>query len=240
MEVFFFWLISTLMPLIFLILQLLSPLVGYILTGIGLMKAGKIEKVKCSWLSWIPIGNRFITGKITDRIENENGKKRSYGLILLIISLSAIAIFFLVTYLMFGGIVNIIIRIVNVIIDIFNAGGFNFTSLTGFIRPIYEIIKQLIIGTLTFEQLFGMVLPNIWMLFPSCILLFVIHVTIKVLIYIASYKMLKKYDYKNRKIYFILSLICHALFGLRFVLPACLLRSVSKFKKREKEIEIKE
>ena len=44
MGIILFWLISTLMPLIFFILWLLSPLAAYILAGIGLMRAGRIEK----------------------------------------------------------------------------------------------------------------------------------------------------------------------------------------------------
>ena len=233
MGIILFWLISTLMPLIFFILWLLSPLAAYILAGIGLMRAGRIEKVRCAWLSWIPVGSRFITGRTADRIENEKGRKRYYGPVLLILSVSSAAVFVLASYLMFGGTVKMILRTVSVIEDIFNGGGINYGSLGGFIRTGLKILKQLIFGTLTLEKLYGTVFPNLWLFFPSCLLLLMNHITVRVLIYISYYKMLKKFAPERRKVRFVLGLICHVIFGFVFVLPACLLRSVSEYKRKE-------
>ena len=237
MGIILFWLISALVPFVFFIVWLLSPLAGYILAGIGLMRAGRIEKVRCAWLSWIPVGRRFITGRTADRIENEKDRKRYYGLVLLILSVSSAAVFVLASYLMFGGFIKMTVRTVNVITDIFNAGGFDYGSLTGFIRPVFQILKQLIFGNLTLEKLYGTVFPNLWLFFPSCLLLLMIHITVRVLIYISYYKMLKKFAPERRKVRFVLGLICHVIFGFVFVLPACLLRSVSEYKRKGKRTQ---
>ena len=207
------------------VIKILSPFAVYILFGISLMKIAKLENVKFSWFSWIPIANSYLTGKISDKIALDNGKTRKNRLFLLWLEISNISIVVLSFFIIFGGIINAIMTIINII----TTGTIDLGSIASLTSPIFTLIKQLISGTLT--SVTGVLLPNIWMLIPACILLIGIEIASTVFVFISSYTMFKKYSMKYCKVFIIASIASYIVFDFAFVLPLFLLISIIKYKK---------
>lgn len=214
------------------IIKLLSPIAAYVIFGIVLMRIAFYRGTKYPWFSWIPIANCFLLGKISDKIASNNEKKQYNRFVLLISSASSILIFLLATLMIFGGIFNAIMSIINII----TTGVFDLSSLSNLASPFITIIKQLIAGTFSFANIPGIIMPNLWMLIPSSILILIMHVVTKVFVYISTYNIIKQYDNKHKIIFIVASIGLEAILGYVFVLPLCLLLAFSYYKKENKNI----
>ena len=223
-----FTIIIIIMTTVIEILKILSPIATYVIYGISLMKLSNLENAKFSWFAWIPIANKYLLGKVADKIEQKKGKKRYYRIVLLATNVSFIAIILLSFVVIFGGIINAIISIYTII----TTGTFSLGSITSLLSPVVAIIKQLIAGTLTLSGIPGIILPNLWLLLPISIVLLAIRVANIITIYISSFEVFKKYDFKYRILYLIASIGLSIVFDFDFVLPLCLLISVKRFQKR--------
>ena len=93
-------------------LTLLVPLVFYILRSLGLYKLAQKEKVKNSFLAWIPLAWVFVAGKVMGKVSLGGKVIKSFGLILTLIFVFAellnlvalfLAYFPLVGYYLQGG-----------------------------------------------------------------------------------------------------------------------------------------
>lgn len=77
---------------IFLILALLC-ICNYVLTGVAYYKMAKKLDLENKWLAWIPVGQKFLLGKIAgDRATIFGKELRDVSIVLLAITLAAIAL----------------------------------------------------------------------------------------------------------------------------------------------------
>ena len=53
-------------------------LTDYILSSLGLMRLAKRRGISSPWLSWIPVGNTWITGSLVDEYDFRNGFSRGW------------------------------------------------------------------------------------------------------------------------------------------------------------------
>lgn len=53
-------------------------LTDYILSSLGLMRLAKRRGISAPWLSWIPLGNTWITGSLVDEYDSRNGFSRGW------------------------------------------------------------------------------------------------------------------------------------------------------------------
>ena len=59
---------------------------SYIIQSLALYKISKEQGNDKAWLAWLPVGSDWVIGKIADNIDAENGKKRNWSKVLLILS----------------------------------------------------------------------------------------------------------------------------------------------------------
>ena len=68
----------------------------YVLTGLSLHTIAKNRGILHPWLAWIPVGNLWILGSISDKYQYEvNGKRRRRRILLLLLSVAAIVTYVL-------------------------------------------------------------------------------------------------------------------------------------------------
>lgn len=203
----YFLTITQFISIIISLIGTCGSLALYILGGIAYMKAAKLEGLKYPWLSWIPIANYYLIGAISDKIDEQNGKKSSKRTIMLILSIvSAVFSVIFVSLLMFG--------LSKFIIDLFST--VNFDSVD---------YQELISTVLSF------ILPYIWLIVLGSLLLSIISIILYVLIYLSNYNMFKKYDPTNAGIFIGVSISCHILLSAQFALPIFLLVALNKYEK---------
>ena len=65
-------------------------LANYIIGSIALYKLADQKRINNPWLAWIPVLNAMIIGKIADKVDGDRGIERSWGKVLLILSLIAL------------------------------------------------------------------------------------------------------------------------------------------------------
>lgn len=77
---------------IFVVLAMLVfvPIVVHLFQSVGLYKLSKSRGYGKAWLSFIPIINTYVMGKIGDHINATTNKKTSYAKILLVLNISII------------------------------------------------------------------------------------------------------------------------------------------------------
>lgn len=230
----FTFIASVLFPIIYTIVKILSPIAVYVIFGITLMRAARYEGIKGSWLSWIPICNRYLTGAISDRINKDRGKNLHKRIILLVLSIVNVVSFIVISYITFGG----IIKLVSKIVSLFTVEVFNISQLSFLIKPIWNTIQQIFSGTFDPMTLLNMLIPNINLIYPVhfCIILIVLRLAIDIFIYISVYRMFARYDYKNRKLFIWLSILFNVILSLNIVLPICLAISLCHFRKARKKL----
>ncbi len=72
-------------------------LVSYVLSSLAYYKIAKRRGIKNPWLSWIPVGNSWIMGKVASDYDERNGHKRAWHkalLALVIIGFAIMAAFY--------------------------------------------------------------------------------------------------------------------------------------------------
>ena len=86
--------------------SLVWAVVNYILIGIGTYTMASRRGIKHAWLAWLPIGNVWIMGAISDQYQYvSRGKQTIRGVILVILTLTAVALSGIATAFSVGGII---------------------------------------------------------------------------------------------------------------------------------------
>ncbi len=76
----------------------------YVLNGIAYYKLAKASRVSHAWLSWIPIANSFLIGRLADTIDQKNGEKKCRAVIMVTVNALS-AVFFLISLGFFANVV---------------------------------------------------------------------------------------------------------------------------------------
>ena len=91
-------------------LILLACLIGWILGSVGLQKVAKRRGIANSWLAWLPIGNHWILGSISDQYHHlVLGKVTSRRKILLGLNLAAMVLG--VAYVVAGFVIGLAVEV---------------------------------------------------------------------------------------------------------------------------------
>ena len=89
---------------------LLCGLIGWILGSVGLYKVAKRRGIRNAWLAWLPIGNHWILGCVSDQYQHLiQGKVTSRRKFLLGLNLAAIALG--IAYLVAGIVIGIAVEV---------------------------------------------------------------------------------------------------------------------------------
>ena len=83
--------------LIVLLLALAFSIISYVLSAVGLYRIAKRRGIHHAWLAWVPVGNSWLLGSISDHyqyvVKQKNTKRRKVLLILSLI-LTAVSVVF--------------------------------------------------------------------------------------------------------------------------------------------------
>ncbi|MBQ8670270.1 MAG: hypothetical protein IJ508_03390, partial [Oscillospiraceae bacterium] len=58
----------------------------YVLQALSLQTMAKRRGIANAWLAWVPVGSSWLLGAIADDINARQGKKTSYGILLLVVT----------------------------------------------------------------------------------------------------------------------------------------------------------
>ena len=89
--------IVTAILLILMLLSLAFAIVSYVLSAVGMYRIAKRRGIHHAWLAWVPVGNSWLLGSISDHyqyvVKHKNTQRRKVLLVLSLI-LSAVSIVF--------------------------------------------------------------------------------------------------------------------------------------------------
>jgi len=169
--------------IVFCVIMFALGILMYVFESLGLYTVAKRRGIKCYGLSWVPVGNLWIIGKLADQFDNyKNGKNIKLSLILLI-----------------GGIATFVMAIIITIVTIPSAIALSgattsqVTSAVGAILIIDVLLWIIAVATAVFEfialyKIYMAATPN------SAVVLLVLSIIFSVIIPFVLFANRKKDD----------------------------------------------
>lgn len=154
-------------------------IVAYILGSLGYYTIAKVRNIKHGWLAWVPVGNAWLLGSISDQYQLvKNGKKTHRRTVLLVLNI------------LFGlSAVALIVTCVVVIVQLIAAAGGEFA---GSVYGEQELHQEMM------GVLFGML--------GAYVALMIFMIPVLVMQYIALYDVFQSCDPNSSVVYLLLSI----------------------------------